>query len=256
MDLSNYLETYEGKDAWDIDWLEGIEVFKEGLPIREVESKLKDSGIKINKNKLRFLGENGFILETISHSPKFKYPKDYELTKKEARRTVGFILKMQSGSLYQMSNTRKTFSLYGIKYSKEYFQLFNVSFRRKTKKTISKPNFNAIISFLEGSEDFTPSPYSRDIPLEMRELIFKRDNYTCFYCGWRNGIKDIGDRILSIDHIVPWKYGGTSKPENLITSCLECNIKKNDKITESLILNAFKDKQTKQEDKGEVKLTV
>ena len=47
---------------------------------------------------------------------------------------------------------------------------------------------------------------------------FKRDKFTCQYCGNRPP-----DVILEADHIVPKSEGGPDTLENLTTSCFECN---------------------------------
>lgn len=63
----------------------------------------------------------------------------------------------------------------------------------------------------------------------LRFEIFKRDNFTCQYCG-RN-VKE--DKIkLHCDHINPKKKGGLFIPNNLITSCEECNVGKRDVLLE------------------------
>jgi hypothetical protein len=59
---------------------------------------------------------------------------------------------------------------------------------------------------------------------KLRFEIFKRDSFTCQYCG--NTPPKI---ILEIDHIVPVKKGGESDPLNLITSCFDCNRGKKDR---------------------------
>ena len=46
--------------------------------------------------------------------------------------------------------------------------------------------------------------------------VFKRDRFTCQYCG-RSGVE------LEIDHIVPLARGGTDDVKNLITACKDCN---------------------------------
>ena len=46
--------------------------------------------------------------------------------------------------------------------------------------------------------------------------VYKRDEYTCCYCG-RDGIP------LTVDHLVLWEEGGPSIPENLLTACRKCN---------------------------------
>jgi len=48
--------------------------------------------------------------------------------------------------------------------------------------------------------------------------VFKRDTFTCQYCGRRTP-----DVVLEIDHIVPRVQGGTNDPENLATACFDCN---------------------------------
>jgi 5-methylcytosine-specific restriction endonuclease McrA len=56
------------------------------------------------------------------------------------------------------------------------------------------------------------------VKLNRRE-IFRRDNYTCQYCGKTS-------HRLTVDHIVPRRLGGESTWENLVTACPICNHKK------------------------------
>lgn len=58
--------------------------------------------------------------------------------------------------------------------------------------------------------------------------VFKRDNYTCQYCGKVGG-------ILEVDHIIPFSKGGKDTMDNLTTSCRKCNRKKKDKSVEEFI---------------------
>lgn len=60
-----------------------------------------------------------------------------------------------------------------------------------------------------------------------RRSVFARDNYTCQYCG--SASKD-----LTIDHVVPKRYGGGMHWENLVTCCRRCNSKKGDKAPEKV----------------------
>ncbi len=53
---------------------------------------------------------------------------------------------------------------------------------------------------------------------EMREEIFKRDNYKCIICG--------STERLGIDHTIPIRLGGDSFIGNFATLCAVCNIKK------------------------------
>lgn len=69
---------------------------------------------------------------------------------------------------------------------------------------------------------------------KIRFEIFKRDNFTCQYCG-RNVKKD---KIkIHCDHIIPRSKGGKNNKKNLITSCEECNLGKSDVLLEDKILN-------------------
>lgn len=48
--------------------------------------------------------------------------------------------------------------------------------------------------------------------------VFKRDSFTCQYCGAK-----APDVLLHVDHIKPVASGGTSDIMNLVTSCASCN---------------------------------
>jgi len=69
----------------------------------------------------------------------------------------------------------------------------------------------------------------KDKFLKFRFEIFKRDNFTCQYCG-RNPKED-GCKIV-IDHIIPQIKGGTDELNNLTTCCRECNSGKKDTLLE------------------------
>ena len=56
------------------------------------------------------------------------------------------------------------------------------------------------------------------IPKKVRFEIFKRDKFTCQYCG-----KQPPEVVLVIDHINPVALGGDNDEMNLITSCESCN---------------------------------
>ena len=57
-----------------------------------------------------------------------------------------------------------------------------------------------------------------EVSRKLRFEVFKRDNFTCQYCG-----RKTPDVILEIDHIIPIAEGGDSDIQNLTTSCYECN---------------------------------
>jgi 5-methylcytosine-specific restriction endonuclease McrA len=56
------------------------------------------------------------------------------------------------------------------------------------------------------------------VRLSKRE-VFRRDGYTCQYCGTRTG-------RLTLDHVVPRHMGGRYAWENLVTACASCNLRK------------------------------
>src|SRR5207248_4460140 len=54
-----------------------------------------------------------------------------------------------------------------------------------------------------------------------RRNVYRRDGYTCQYCGRRPGVAE-----LTIDHVVPRSRGGGSTWENCVTACRSCNARK------------------------------
>ena len=61
----------------------------------------------------------------------------------------------------------------------------------------------------------------KDIGKKLRYEVFKRDKFTCQYCG-----RTSPDVILQVDHIKPVSKGGTNDIMNLVTSCRDCNLGK------------------------------
>lgn len=53
---------------------------------------------------------------------------------------------------------------------------------------------------------------------KLRFEVFKRDAFTCGYCGRRSP-----EVILEADHVLPSSQGGRDELDNLVTSCKECN---------------------------------
>jgi len=60
-----------------------------------------------------------------------------------------------------------------------------------------------------------------------RKNLFKRDRYTCQYCGAQPGPES-----LTVDHVVPRSRGGASTWENCVLACLDCNRRKADRSPE------------------------
>jgi 5-methylcytosine-specific restriction endonuclease McrA len=57
-----------------------------------------------------------------------------------------------------------------------------------------------------------------------RRNVFRRDHYTCQYCGRQPGSEE-----LTIDHVVPRSQGGVSGWENCVLACVDCNRRKADR---------------------------
>jgi hypothetical protein len=62
------------------------------------------------------------------------------------------------------------------------------------------------------------------ISKKVRFEVFKRDSFTCQYCG-----RKAPDVVLQADHIEPTSKGGSDDYLNLTTSCVECNQGKSDR---------------------------
>lgn len=64
---------------------------------------------------------------------------------------------------------------------------------------------------------------------KQRYQIFKRDKFTCRYCGAK-----APEVSLELDHIIPVSRGGDNDPMNLITACQQCNRGKSDDLPYSI----------------------
>ena len=58
----------------------------------------------------------------------------------------------------------------------------------------------------------------KPLPKSIRFEVFKRDKFTCQYCG-----ASAPDTILEVDHVKPVSKGGTNDILNLVTACRNCN---------------------------------
>lgn len=57
-----------------------------------------------------------------------------------------------------------------------------------------------------------------------RRMIYRRDNYTCQYCG-----KTPGSEELTIDHVIPRAQGGKTTWVNCAVACFKCNSRKDNR---------------------------
>lgn len=79
------------------------------------------------------------------------------------------------------------------------------------------------------------------IAKRIRFEVFKRDSFTCQYCG-----AAAPSVILNVDHVVALAKGGTSDITNLVTSCFGCNSGKSDKKLSDATVLAKKKRQLDQ----------
>jgi HNH endonuclease len=63
------------------------------------------------------------------------------------------------------------------------------------------------------------------LSVRTRFEIFKRDRFTCAYCG-----QTPPNVLLECDHVVPRAAGGSDEIENLITACQDCNRGKSSRL--------------------------
>lgn len=68
-----------------------------------------------------------------------------------------------------------------------------------------------------------------------RRNVYRRDRYTCQYCGVQPGTGD-----LTIDHVVPRSRGGDTSWTNCVLACLDCNSRKADRTPEQVGLRLKK----------------
>lgn len=97
----------------------------------------------------------------------------------------------------------------------------------------------------------------RHVPKSSRSHVLFRDDYTCRYCGTKEGerfdgkpLTDLQRRdfpdlprgmklatksgicVLTIDHVVPVSRGGSNLYANLVAACQRCNTFKDDRTPE------------------------
>ena len=93
-------------------------------------------------------------------------------------------------------------------------------YRRRSCVTCGKKFTNADMRVQWCGYHCSPHTHGR------RFIIFKRDEFTCIYCG----ASDPGGKRLHLDHVYPHSEGGSDKASNLVTACGRCNISKGNKI--------------------------
>ncbi|NOK03409.1 MULTISPECIES: HNH endonuclease [Myxococcus] len=65
--------------------------------------------------------------------------------------------------------------------------------------------------------------------------IYARDNDTCQYCG-----KNLPRSELNLDHVMPRTQGGKTTWENVVCSCVPCNLRKGGRTPEQAHMKLLK----------------
>ena len=66
-----------------------------------------------------------------------------------------------------------------------------------------------------------------------RKAVLARDDWTCQYCGKRQG-------GLTVDHVIPRSRGGASTWDNIVAACAPCNRRKGDRLPREIQMHPLK----------------
>ncbi|MDA0834178.1 MAG: HNH endonuclease [Planctomycetota bacterium] len=110
------------------------------------------------------------------------------------------------------------------------YQLYTWADWAKLRPDEGEPRIETQRFALRVPEVVTLTNYDR-VPVNVvtfsRRNVFKRDGYTCQYCG-----KQPGSEELTIDHVVPRSLGGETNWENCVLACIDCNAMKANRTPE------------------------
>jgi 5-methylcytosine-specific restriction endonuclease McrA len=68
-----------------------------------------------------------------------------------------------------------------------------------------------------------------------RMNVLTRDNWQCQYCG-----RKLPTNQLNYDHVIPRSQGGKTVWENIVTSCYDCNARKENKTPQQAKMKLLK----------------
>jgi 5-methylcytosine-specific restriction endonuclease McrA len=69
-----------------------------------------------------------------------------------------------------------------------------------------------------------------------RQNLLERDEYRCQYCG-----KNLPNKELNMDHVIPRDRGGGTSWENVVISCIRCNSKKSNRLPKEAGMRLLKE---------------
>jgi 5-methylcytosine-specific restriction endonuclease McrA len=112
----------------------------------------------------------------------------------------------------------------------EDFQLYAWADWSKLKPAKDEPFIQAVRFRLRVPEVVALTGYDRTPQAAVtfsRRNVFKRDHFTCQYCGVQPGTEE-----LTVDHVLPRSQGGVSSWSNCVLACVACNKRKADRTPE------------------------
>jgi 5-methylcytosine-specific restriction endonuclease McrA len=68
----------------------------------------------------------------------------------------------------------------------------------------------------------------RKLDTSKRFQLYRRDDYTCFYC--ETDLLKPNTPQITLDHVIPKRLGGKDSAKNLVTACIKCNTQKSSKF--------------------------
>ena len=78
----------------------------------------------------------------------------------------------------------------------------------------------------------------RQLDANVSWKVFRRDHYTCRYCG-------ADDVPLTIDHLILWEHQGPTTEENLLSACKRCNKTRGNMVYDKWLESAYYNKVRK-----------
>ena len=69
-----------------------------------------------------------------------------------------------------------------------------------------------------------------------RQNLLERDDYRCQYCG-----KNLPNKELNMDHVIPRDRGGGTSWENVVISCIRCNSRKSNRLPKEAGMRLLKE---------------
>ena len=120
----------------------------------------------------------------------------------------------------------------------EDFQLYTWEDWARLRPAEGKPFVQAVRFRLRVPEVVALTAYDRTPQGAVtfsRRNVFKRDHFTCQYCGVQPGTEE-----LTVDHVLPRSQGGMSSWTNCVLACVACNKRKADRTPEQAAMKLRK----------------